>query len=263
MSAALRLCVVQQQGIRCDEYHELPLECGVTVTPFGRYLPSSAVPCSEVMALEGSALSFLGLDWTGQLGDAMPVSPRGEPVVAPPVDHPSVSDVRLGSVSLRQCLDQFRTPETLDESNNWYCDVCKEHREAVKAMELWRLPNILVLALKRFEHHGNMFKYKLDTEVRFPTDGLDMSPHCHGNAVPGASNKDGIYDLFGVSNHIGGMGGGHYTAYTRDWDESGISSQWYCHDDNRCSPIPTSSVVSRSAYVLLYRRRHADYSLTV
>ncbi len=45
---------------------------------------------------------------------------------------------------------------------------------------------------------------KLDTHVDFPLEGLDMSPYIingnHGNAV---------YDLVAVSNHYGGMGGGH------------------------------------------------------
>lgn len=28
-----------------------------------------------------------------------------------------------------------------------------------------------------------------------------------------------IYDLFGISNHYGGLGGGHYTAYAKNWKD--------------------------------------------
>jgi len=26
-----------------------------------------------------------------------------------------------------------------------------------------------------------------------------------------------LYDLYAVSNHFGGLGGGHYTAYAKNW----------------------------------------------
>ena len=50
-----------------------------------------------------------------------------------------------------------------------YCPSCKEHREATKQMSIWRLPDILVVHLKRFSQHNIAVRGKLDKFVRFPT----------------------------------------------------------------------------------------------
>lgn len=60
-----------------------------------------------------------------------------------------------------------------------------------------------------------------------------------------------MYDMFAVSNHFGGLGGGHYTAFCRMDDGS-----WQCFDDSHVSPVDESTVQSKSAYVLFFRRRH-------
>ena len=60
-----------------------------------------------------------------------------------------------------------------------------------------------------------------------------------------------VYDLFAVSNHYGGMAGGHYTAYAK-LNESG---EWYCFDDSHTYPVQAKDVVTPAAYVLFYRRK--------
>ena len=60
-----------------------------------------------------------------------------------------------------------------------------------------------------------------------------------------------MYDLYAVSNHYGGMGGGHYTAYCK-LNEDG---NWYCFDDSHVSAVRPETVQSEAAYVLFYRRR--------
>ena len=60
-----------------------------------------------------------------------------------------------------------------------------------------------------------------------------------------------MYDLYAVSNHFGGMGGGHYNAYCKMPD-----GQWHCFDDSQVRPVNQSDIVSSSAYVLFYRRQH-------
>ena len=68
-------------------------------------------------------------------------------------------------------------------------------------------------------------------------------------------NQDGsdepIYDCYAVSNHFGGLGGGHYTAYALN-DEG----DWCNFDDSRVTKnIDEAEVVSNAAYMLFYRRR--------
>jgi ubiquitin C-terminal hydrolase len=53
--------------------------------------------------------------------------------------------------SLDDCFERFVLPETLDEQNMWYCPSCKEFRQANKTLEIWSLPDTLILHLKRFE----------------------------------------------------------------------------------------------------------------
>jgi hypothetical protein len=165
-------------------------------------------------------------------------------------------------VTLDQCLAAFTKPERLDERNSWYCSCCKDHVRALKTMELWRLPNILALQLKRFQSKHILRREKLDVVVDFPTEGLDMSKHMpkdDGNNLLDSS-VSAVYDLFAVINHHGRMGFGHYTALARNWDDVSLSSGWTLFDDSTARVIGNNSGwfeggMSRTAYVLYYRRR--------
>ena len=50
----------------------------------------------------------------------------------------------------------------------------------------------------------------MDTPVKYPLMGLNMNKH-----VKSADQSEAEYDLVGVVNHFGGLGGGHYTATCR------------------------------------------------
>jgi ubiquitin carboxyl-terminal hydrolase 15 len=55
----------------------------------------------------------------------------------------------------------------------WYCPKCEEHRQATKKLELWRLPEVLVIYLKRFIY-SRVWRDKIDTHVSYPIDTLDL-----------------------------------------------------------------------------------------
>eukprot|EP00558_Chaetoceros_sp_UNC1202_P001742 CAMPEP_0197261454 /NCGR_PEP_ID=MMETSP1429-20130617/84556_1 /TAXON_ID=49237 /ORGANISM="Chaetoceros sp., Strain UNC1202" /LENGTH=102 /DNA_ID=CAMNT_0042725723 /DNA_START=562 /DNA_END=870 /DNA_ORIENTATION=- len=70
------------------------------------------------------------------------------------------------------------------------------------------------------------------------------------NEIPAA------YDLFGVVNHYGRMGFGHYNAFARRWNEHRIEDDWNLFDDSAVrNDITKENVVSNAAYLLFYRRR--------
>lgn len=176
-------------------------------------------------------------------------------------------------VTLHDCLKAFTSEEELEEAS-WYCSKCKEHRQGVMNCALWRLPDILVIHLKRFNCSAR-FREKIRTKVVFPLTSLDLSEYV-SNVVDSrdASNRannspaDYVYDLYAVSNHLGGMAGGHYTAFVNcvpcrpdGVEEVAISSRdqsdgkWLHFDDEFVEEIPPDRVVSDAAYVLFYRKR--------
>ncbi len=60
-----------------------------------------------------------------------------------------------------------------------------------------------------------------------------------------------MYDLFAVTNHMGGLGGGHYTATAKTPE-----GHWYTFDDARAVQVdPTTAINGSDAYVLFYARR--------
>ncbi|CAJ0749416.1 6692_t:CDS:2, partial [Entrophospora sp. SA101] len=116
------------------------------------------------------------------------------------------------------------------------------------------------------------FRDKVETLVNFPLKKLDLTsyvppPIPQPVNIPGkntseSSNTDDesinslqqvgpfIYDLYAVSNHYGGLNGGHYTACVRN----GFKNEWYNFDDSRVSNCNEGSVKSRAAYNLFYVR---------
>ncbi|KAI8889866.1 cysteine proteinase [Backusella circina FSU 941] len=113
-------------------------------------------------------------------------------------------------VTLSDCLDEFTREEELGEEDLWYCPKCKKHQKATKKFDLWRLPEIMVVHLKRFSHSRTL-RDKIDALIDFPTTELDLTERCL--SLPNHTSLTGddrvIYDLYGVDNHYGGLGGGH------------------------------------------------------
>ncbi|KAF3971531.1 hypothetical protein CMV_004879 [Castanea mollissima] len=148
------------------------------------------------------------------------------------------------SVSLYKCLEAFLKEEPLGPEDMWYCPSCKKPRQAIKKLDLWRLPEILVIHLKRFSYN-RYFKNKLETFVDFPVDDLNFSTYiAHKNSQ--FSNR---YILYAISNHYGGLGGGHYTASIN----LGYG-MWYEFDDEKVNPVSEDRIKTSAAYVLFYRR---------
>ena len=79
-------------------------------------------------------------------------------------------------LTLRQCLAVMSNPEVLDASNEWYCSSCKKHQHATKQLQIYKLPRILVIQLKRFKYRNHIWSDKLSNLVKFPIDALDMRP---------------------------------------------------------------------------------------
>uniref|UniRef100_A0A034VW25 Ubiquitin carboxyl-terminal hydrolase n=1 Tax=Bactrocera dorsalis TaxID=27457 RepID=A0A034VW25_BACDO len=147
---------------------------------------------------------------------------------------------------LSQCMDMYFSGERI---HGWNCPNCKTKRDAVKKLDISKLPPVLVIHMKRFyadtDAVGNSYKKK-QNYVRFPLENLDMTPYIAKSESRSVTPK--TYQLYGVSNHYGSMESGHYTAFCK----SGNYGRWFKFDDQVVSPLDTSNVVSSAAYILFY-----------
>ncbi|KAG8195379.1 hypothetical protein JTE90_001395 [Oedothorax gibbosus] len=94
-------------------------------------------------------------------------------------NHESVETTRrlqTEPINLHDCLEAFTKEEQLGEAEKYYCSKCKEHQLASKKLNIWRLPPILIVHLKRFQLlHGRWVKsHKI---VKFPFENFDPTDY--------------------------------------------------------------------------------------
>ncbi|RVW84208.1 Ubiquitin carboxyl-terminal hydrolase 19 [Vitis vinifera] len=98
-------------------------------------------------------------------------------------------EIHGDAASLEECLDQFTVTEWLHGENMYKCDGCNDYVKASKRLTVRHAPNILTIALKRFQ--SGRFG-KLNKRVTFP-ETLDLSPYM-SKAVVGTD----VYKLYAV-----------------------------------------------------------------
>ncbi len=149
----------------------------------------------------------------------------------------------IGKARVEHCLESYIKPERMEECG-FKCEKCKKVDNFEKQMTVYRLPQILVLHLKRF-YNSHIRREKLNTHVAVP-DILDMKPYAPYSSHD--SVKKAKYKLYGISHHSGTLYGGHYFADVRNEEGS-----WYhCNDSHASKTRP--DLDSASSYVLFYER---------
>lgn len=154
--------------------------------------------------------------------------------------------------ALQDCLELYLKVDILDAENQWYCEKCKEHVDATRKIDIWIVPPILIIHLKRFKYDDfGQRGSKNNQTLEYPMEQWDLSKFVlgQGNDVP-------RYDMYAVSNHLGGLGGGHYTAFCKNR----FNEEWYEYNDSTCRMLEDTSVVERNstAYLLFYNRSSDD-----
>nr|ASV49479.1 ubiquitin specific protease 11 [Siniperca chuatsi] len=199
----------------------------------------------------GSAVSFssqpyVAIDWDPEMKKRFYNENEAEKYVK----HASMEvPQQQTTVQLQECIELFTTVETLEEENPWYCPVCKKHQLATKKLDLWSLPEVLIIHLKRFSY-TKFTREKLDSIVDFPLRDLDFSS-CLLRKSLSNGEPPSRYDLIAVSNHYGGLRDGHYTSYACNKD----NGQWYYFDDSKVTYAREDQIVTNAAYVLFYHRQ--------
>nr|XP_033817737.1 ubiquitin carboxyl-terminal hydrolase 43 isoform X2 [Geotrypetes seraphini] len=171
--------------------------------------------------------------------------------------------------TLDECFQLYTKEEQLAPDDAWKCPHCKVLQQGMVKLNLWTLPDILIIHLKRFRQVGER-RNKLSTLVKFPLTGLDMAPHVV-KRTQGSKNTqnqwaswkqppyhpehcqpDVLYDLYAVCNHHGSMQGGHYTAYCHN----SLDARWYSYDDSNVELVQEEDIITRGAYILFYQKRN-------
>jgi len=142
-------------------------------------------------------------------------------------------------------ISKYLEEEDLSGDEQWYCEKCKTKVDAKKKIELWFLPPVLILHLKRFDASLT----KIDKRLHMNVNGFDLSTCCSKPQKDGA-----VYDVSCVANHQGAYGSGHYTATCRVGSPS--SGTWHRYDDEDVSELKDSrGVATKQAYVVFLVRQ--------
>ena len=180
-----------------------------------------------------------------------------------PASFPLSLGRSLGSAhttTLSACATTFSSPTQLTGGNAWSCTRCRARNDSTLTTSVAAAARTLVVQLKRFRFREGV-RDKVEADVRFPVGPLPLAELLPG-AVEGAAGD--LYELVAVCNHVGGTGGGHYTAYARlhtamgadrRGTHAGVSpSGWYYCNDADVEAAREADVVSPRAYLLLYVR---------
>jgi len=147
--------------------------------------------------------------------------------------------------NLGDAIAAFLEGETLSGQEQWHCERCKKKVDAKKKIDIWKVPPVLVLHLKRFEHALSRFS-KIDVPIKVELSGLDFGPY-----VSSKQRQSPVYDVWCVAHHIGSFGFGHYTASCRDPRDG----SWHVFNDETVEPVKDADIMTQNAYVLFLVRR--------
>ncbi|PIA58902.1 hypothetical protein AQUCO_00400035v1 [Aquilegia coerulea] len=152
-------------------------------------------------------------------------------------------EIQGDAESLEECLEQFTAEELLDGENMYKCEGCNDYVKASKRLAIHHAPNILTIALKRFQ--SGRFG-KLNKRVAFP-ETLDLGPY-----MTEPRYGTDLYQLYAVVVHVDMLNAsyfGHYICYTKD-----SHGNWHRIDDCRVTAVDLEEVLAQGAYMLLYSR---------
>ncbi|VEU39287.1 unnamed protein product [Pseudo-nitzschia multistriata] len=157
--------------------------------------------------------------------------------------------------SIDDCMDLYLKEDVLKGADQYFCEKCNEHVDGTKKQDIWMLPPVLIVHLKRFKYNDyGKVGSKNDASIRYPVTEWDLK-----SRVKSSRGVYPMYDLYAVSNHMGGLGGGHYTAHTLNR----FDDVWYEFNDSSYRSVDDSvhQRLFKSSYVLFYNRSEGDASM--
>ena len=139
--------------------------------------------------------------------------------------------------TIEDCLNLYFNSEKVEYKVKDEVKICE------KNILINNFPNILIICFNRF----NFMNRKQHKTIYFPFENLDMNKFVSGYNT----NKEYVYDLYGICNHSGSSLGGHYTSMVKT-----ANDKWYNFNDRIVSEINSNvhNIYSK-AYVLFDRKK--------
>jgi ubiquitin carboxyl-terminal hydrolase 2/21 len=136
--------------------------------------------------------------------------------------------------TLEESIEQYFQDEFLnDNDTEWKCDECNKKKRSKKTTKLWKLPNILIITLKRFT--DTLQKNTKNVQIQM---NIDLKNYT-------LSKSNTKYKLTSVACHSGSFLGGHYVAICKH-----PSNKWYGIDDLNITELNNYDI--SDGYVYFY-----------
>ncbi len=149
-----------------------------------------------------------------------------------------------GENTLDECLSEFIKEEYLTDNNQYYCEICKDKKDASKQILLYDLPPIIIIQLKRYKNNGFRTSRK-NSKVTFPIKDMCFSKYMSKYKI-----DNSLYNLCAVTQQIGSLNGGHYVAQGLNH----LNNKWYLYDDATVTSISEEDIITNNSYILYYEK---------
>lgn len=151
--------------------------------------------------------------------------------------------IPIYGLTLYDSLHKYFEKETLEST--YFDETENKHIKAYRQIRLMKVPQYLIIILKRYKCHSNGTLYKSNSTISFPIENLDLSQFCDGY-----DSFDCTLKLISIGCHEGGINGGHYYSICRNKKD-----KWYKYDDEDVSEYPllnNKTNVFKYGYILIY-----------
>lgn len=125
-----------------------------------------------------------------------------EPFTAIQLDLPKESDVTISLTSLFRNYLKHTT-----NKDEWICEKCKKCTKYKKLLKLWKVPNVLVFFLKRYNNIGKKNNKSVDINEK-----INIKKGC----ILSDNDLEVSYNIKSIGCHIGNLDGGHYYAICKN-----------------------------------------------
>jgi len=159
-----------------------------------------------------------------------------EPFTSLNIDIPT----DMSSPKISVMISQLLKEEIIH--GDWFCPKCCKHTSYKKSTKLWKLPNVLIIIIKRFIniHQKNSNPISINDYLNF-NKGSILS-----------KNKNVIYTFSSTGLHFGSLNGGHYSAICNTIDGNIL------YDDMNVSNIDNNinfKDKNTNAYMIVYTKK--------